>query len=108
MESAVARSPRLSWYPFQRIDAGAMSAWTLAGVLVLYLGLDGGGYDVVVRSQVGVVVWWVVLVGAAWGVLPAVRPSRIAWAALALLGAFVLWTALGATWSQSTERSLEE
>ena len=90
------------------MDAGAASVWALVGAIVLYLSIDGGGYDIVVRSQVGEVVWWVVLVGAAWGVLPAGRLSRAGWSALALFGGFVAWTAIASTWSQSSERSLEE
>ena len=41
--------------------------------LVVYLALEGGGYDVVVRSEVGMALWWIVLLGALVGVLP-VRP----------------------------------
>ena len=70
--------------------------------------MDGGGYDLVVSSQVAIVVWWIVLVGAAWGLLPAGRWSRVAWVAVGLFGAFVAWTALASTWSLSSERSLEE
>jgi hypothetical protein len=76
--------------------------------LVLYLGLDGGGYDIVVHSQAGIVVWWIVLIGAVWGVLPERRLTRAAWAALALFGGYVAWTALAGTWSLSSERSLQE
>jgi len=92
----------------RRVDTVAISTWILAGGLVLYLALDGGGYDLVVHSQVGIVVWWIVLIGAAWGVLPARRLTRAAWAALALFGAFVAWTALATTWSLSSERSLND
>ena len=70
---SLARSPRASW---RHLDAGALSTWVLAGALVLYLGLEGGGYDNVVRGQAGTVVWWAVLVGAAWGVLPRGRLTR--------------------------------
>ena len=52
--------------------------------------------------------WWIVLIGAAWGLLPVTRLTRTAWLALALFGAFVAWTALAATWSLSSERSLQE
>ncbi len=90
------------------MDGAAISTWALAGALVLYLGLDGGGYDIIVRNQVGIVLWWIVLVGAAWGVLPAARLARLAWAAVVLFGAFVAWTALASTWSLSSERSLQE
>lgn len=106
---SLAAPRRLSLRPraLPRVDGGALSVWVLAGGLVLYLGIDGGGYDIAVHSQVAIIVWWLVLVGAAWGLLPASRPGRAGWAALALFGGFVGWTALATTWSLSTERSLE-
>ncbi|MDQ6744632.1 MAG: O-antigen ligase family protein, partial [Actinomycetota bacterium] len=91
-----------------RPDARALSVWVLAGSIVLYLSIDGGGYDVVVYSQAAMVAWWIVLLGAAWGLLPRTRPARAAWWALALLGGFVAWTALAGTWSLSSERSLAQ
>ncbi len=90
------------------MDEAALATWALGGGLVLYLGLDGGGYGVVVSSQVGLVLWWIVLVGAAWKVLPAGRLTRAAWAGLALFGGFVGWTALASNWSLSSERSLQD
>jgi hypothetical protein len=90
------------------VDGTALATWALAGGLVLYLGLDGGGYGVVVSSQVGLVLWWIVLVGAAWKVLPAGQLTRVAWAGLALFGGFVAWTALASTWSLSSQRSLQD
>ena len=108
MESVV--SPSVAWRPgsLRRISPDAVRAWALAGTVVLYLSVDGGGYDLIVRSQVAIVVWWIVLIGAAWGLLPVTRLTRTAWLALALFGAFVAWTALAATWSLSSERSLQE
>lgn len=88
--------------------SGTIGTWALGAGLVLYLGLDGGGYDIVVHSQIGVVVWWIVLVGAAWGILPSTGLARVGWVALALLGGFVVCSALATTWSLSSERSLQE
>lgn len=108
MESVV--RPSVAWRPgiLPRFNPDAVRVWALAGTVVLYLSIDGGGYDLVVRSQAAIVVWWIVLVGAAWGLLPVTRWTRAAWAALALFGGFVAWTALAATWSLSSERSLDE
>jgi len=92
----------------RRLQPDAVRTWALVFAVVLYLAVDGGGYDLVVSSQVAIVVWWIVLVGAAWGLLPAGRWSRMAWVAVALFAAFVAWTALASTWSLSSERSLEE
>lgn len=108
MESVLTRplaSPQL-WRV--RVDLRALWIWVLAGALVVYLGLDGGGYDLVVRSHAAVVVWWIVVLGAAWGVLPAARLSRVAWAALALFAGFLVWSAIAVTSSLSSELSLEE
>ena len=78
-------------------------------LLVLYLAFASGGYDLVSRSQVGIIAWWAVLLGIAVGVLPAARVTRAGRIALAVVGALVLWTAAGALiWTDSTERSVIE
>ena len=108
MESVISRPA--AWRPesLRRFDPDAVRTWALVATVVVYLAVDGGGYDLVVSSQVAIVVWWIVLVGAAWGLLPAGRWSRTAWGAAALFGVFAAWTALASTWSLSSERSLEE
>ncbi len=87
-----------------RLQPPAVAAWTLAFTVVLHLALSNGGYDTVVRSQVGVAVWWIVLIGALAGVLPA-RIGRGGWLAIGLLAGFALWTGLAIGWSESAERS---
>jgi O-Antigen ligase len=97
-------------------DAGAALArfgpWLgqagLPFLLVTYLGLRGGGYDEVVRGEIGIAAWWVVLLGAAAGALPTARIGRAGWIALGLLAALAGWTALGVAWSESAERSVAE
>jgi hypothetical protein len=108
MESVVSRPAAWQRGSLRRFDLDAVRTWALAGTVVLYLAVDGGGYDLVVRSQVAIVVWWVVLIGAAWGLLPAARWTRAAWMTLAVFGGFLVWTGLAATWSQSTDRSVQE
>lgn len=109
MEHAVSRSrTRRAHSPLLRMDIRATGAWALACVLVVYLGLRGGGYDPLVRNEVGVAVWWVVLTGVATGVLPLIRLQRSAWISIGLFVAFAAWTALGVTWSSSAERSTAE
>lgn len=85
-----------------------LAGWLLPFLLVLYLALKQGGYDGVVRGEVGVAIWWIVLVGAAVGLLPAARLSRNAWIVLGLLAGFALWTGLAIGWSESAERSVAE
>jgi O-antigen ligase len=91
-----------------RIDTAGLASWTLPFALVMYLGLKGGGYDAVVRGEIGVAVSWILLLGAAVGALPAARISRAGWVTLALLALFALWTVLGISWSESAERSVAE
>jgi len=89
----------------RRVDLAAVAVWLLGFGLVAYLGLNGGGYDALVHDQVGILVWWIVLAGVAVGALPRCRPSVPAWAALGLLAAFVVWTALSLGWTESTART---
>jgi len=90
-----------------RLDPPAIATWTLAFALVAYLALSNGGYDTVVRSQVGFAVWWIVLLGALAGVLP-IRFGPAGWVAIGLLTAFAAWTGLAIGWSESAERSAVE
>src|SRR4051812_45439843 len=99
-----ARTLRL---PRSEVSAPAILAWLLGFAVVSYLAFSNGGYDTIVRNQVGVAVWWLVLVGALAGVLPG-RIPLIGWVAIGLLGAFVTWTVLSTGWSESAERSWGE
>jgi hypothetical protein len=108
MEATLSRS-HASWIRgWPELDARVGWIWGLTVGLVLYLGIDGGGYDLVVRSDAGVVVWWLVLLGAVAGIVPAARLSRTGWAALGAFGAFVVWSGISTSWALSPERSLDE
>jgi hypothetical protein len=97
------RRPRLS-----NIDAHAVSAWALSLALILYLAIDGGGFALATYSQVGIGVWWVIAVSAAWGLLPTRRLSHAALGTIGCFAAFTAWTALGVTWSISSGRSFQD
>ena len=85
-----------------------LASTVLPFALVLYLALEGGGYDVVVRGEVGIAIWWIVLLGALVGALPVRALGRAELAGVGLLLAFAAWTTLGISWSSSSERSVEE
>lgn len=89
----------------RRIDWSVVSTWLLGFGLIALLGFNGGGYDPQVHDQVGIAVWWIVLVGALVGALPLRRLGTPAWVALGLFAAFGAWTALSLTWTESTERT---
>ncbi len=90
------------------LDWGGVATWLLAAVLVVYLALENGGYDPIPRDQVGVAVWWALLLGVAVEALPVPGRTRAALAALGLLAGFALWTALSMGWTQSSERTATE
>ncbi len=89
-------------------DGPRVAAWVLGFAPVLYLALRGGGYDLVVRSEVGLAAWWIVLLGVATGVLPLQRIGSLAWLSISLLGAFAVWTGVAAGWSESAELTIAE
>jgi hypothetical protein len=82
-----------------------VAIWLLGFGLIVYLGLKGGGYDPLVHDQVGIAVWWVLLAAVAVGALPRRQLGTLAWCSLGLLAAFVAWTALSMTWTESAERT---
>lgn len=97
--SAVRAAPR------EGFDWGVLWPWALGFGLVAYLGLEGGGFDPLVSDQVGIAAWWVLLFAVAVAALPRLRVNRLALAALAVLGAFVAWSALSLSWTESTEKT---
>jgi hypothetical protein len=92
----------------RRVDLDGLAVWLLGFGLVVYLGLNGGGYDPVVRNQAGIAIWWIVLLGIAIGALPVRKPGAAALCSLALLTAYVAWTALSTSWSDSSERTVAD
>lgn len=90
------------------IDWDAVVAWALGFGLVVYVAFKGGGFDPLVHDQVGIAVWWLVLLGVAVGALPRARPGTAGWVGLGLLAAFVAWTALSLGWTESVDRTFTE
>src|SRR4051812_50123792 len=83
-------------------------AFAGAAALPTWLALHGGGYDLVIRQQTALVVWWVIAAGFAFGVLPRGRPDRGLIIAGAALAGLILWTLLSLTWTESSERTWAE
>ncbi len=46
-----------------KLEWDAAPTWLLCFGLIVYLGLKGGGFDPLVHDQVGIALWWIVLVG---------------------------------------------
>lgn len=86
----------------------AAAGFALPILLILYLAFQGGGYHQGVRSEVGLVVWWIVAVGCICAVLPVVKPTRQGLVALGFMFILALWTALSLIWTDSTGRTFLE
>ncbi|MGH2950597.1 MAG: hypothetical protein ACRDKX_00950, partial [Solirubrobacterales bacterium] len=74
--SEAALSAPVAWGRTLARHRPAIAGYALPFLLILYLALEGGGYDPIVRGEVGIAVWWIVLLGAVAGVLPAARVSK--------------------------------
>jgi hypothetical protein len=82
--------------------------WLAAAGLIVYLSLRAGGYDPIPRDEVGIVVWWALLLGGAIGALSVLRIGLAArWGLFAFL-ALIAWTALSLGWTESAERTMTE
>src|SRR5215207_7862231 len=101
----IGRLPFALRIPSVRVDVPGFAAWLLPLLLIVYLGLNNGGYDVIERSQAGMIVWWIVLMGTAVGALPVAGGTRLGQAMLILLAAFAGWTALSLGWTESAQRT---
>lgn len=89
-------------------DWAAFAAWALCFGLVVFLGLEGGGYDPLVHDQVGIAAWWALLATVAAGLLPRRRLGPAALGALGLLVAFALWIGLSLVWTESVEKTFTD
>jgi hypothetical protein len=83
-------------------------AFTVAAVLPAYLALSDGGYDVVVRHEMAVAVWWLLALGFAFRILPRARPPRGAAVAAAGFAVLVGITAVSLAWTSSDARAVDE
>ena len=88
---------------------GGVATWLLAALLVVYLGLENGGYDPIPRDQVGIAVWWIVLLGVSVEALPVPGRTRARpRSSSACSSASPLWTGLAFIWTESDDRTATE
>src|SRR5919197_4313794 len=91
-----------------RLRARRAAGFLIALALTLILAFDGGGYDLVIRQEVGLAIWALIALGLAVGMLPRARLSPAAWVALAGFATFALLNLLAQSWTHSDERTTAE
>jgi O-antigen ligase len=106
MEANSMRRPAPTGVGRLHVDWDVVVTWVLCFGLVAYLGIDGGGFDPLLYNQVGLGIWWILLIGTLVAALPRLTLSPLAITAFALLTAFLLWTALSLVWTESSERTM--
>jgi hypothetical protein len=107
-QQASSRKPPAEEGVPRRLQIRRGIAFAGAAFLPTWLALHGGGYDLVIRQQTALVVWWVIAAGFAIGALPRGRfdgSLLVPGIALALL---VCWALLSLTWTESSERTWVE
>jgi O-antigen ligase/polysaccharide polymerase Wzy-like membrane protein len=83
-------------------------AFAGAAFLPSWLALHGGGYDLVIRQQTSLVLWWAIAAGFAFGALPRVQLDRSMLIPGIALAGLVGWTLLSLSWTESSERTWVE
>ena len=68
----------------------AVAGFGVPFVTVVYLALEAGGYDLIVRSQIGIIIWWMVLLGVIVGLLPRTRITRAGWIGIGIVAALAI------------------
>jgi O-Antigen ligase len=92
----------------RRLQARRVAGFLVALFLTLVLAFDGGGYDLVIRQEIGFAIWALIALGLAVGVLPRARLTPAAWVALGGFAAFALLNLLAQSWTDSDERTTAE
>jgi hypothetical protein len=90
------------------VKSASLLTGLIAAVGLFYLSMRGGGYELTARAEIGLVVWWLIAVLGALGVIPAGRPGRSALVMLGAMAALAAWTAIAIIWSPSAERGMVE
>ncbi len=83
-------------------------AFLLPAALLVYYALKGGSYDIVVRQEEALGVWWFLGLGWLFGLFPRTQIPRLGLVTLGACALLAIWMAVGLSWTDSDERTLAE
>ena len=80
----------------------------LAGLGLVATALSGGAYGVIARSETFVLLWWTLVLGLTFALLPRARGTRTMTVTLVGWSLLAGWIALSLLWTESQERTFIE
>ncbi len=81
--------------------------WLIA-VAVFALAYDNGGFAESTRDTVAIILLWVLILGIAFALWPAIRPTTASFVTGGCLAAFALWTLLSTIWASDAQGAYAE
>lgn len=91
-----------------RTDGAALAGYGIPFLVVFYLGVREGGFAIPIHAEIGILVWWGMLVLAVAGRPALLRSDPVARTAIGTFAAFAIWTALAMVFSDSAGRTAIE
>lgn len=88
------------------IRASALSVAVAA--VVLWVGMDGGGYALESRNTLAIIAGWALVLGAGLMIWPLARVPRVAWIAGCFLAGFTAFAGLSVLWATSAEKAFND
>jgi O-antigen ligase len=89
-------------------DRSTLALAALLGLGLIVVSVNGGLYALIPHTEGSVLVWWVLTLAFAFGLMPRAIPTLGVAAALAAVAALAIWVALGLLWTESAERTMAE
>jgi hypothetical protein len=89
-------------------DASTLALAALVGLGLIVAAADGGLYALIPRAEASVLVWWVLTLALAFGLMPRAIPTVGVSIALVAIAGLTLWVTLGLLWTESAERTTAE
>lgn len=92
----------------RRLRFRRATVFVIAASLPTWMALEGGAYDIVIRQEIGMLIWSLVAITATLSFIPRGQIDRhVLWPLLGV-GAFLALNVLSLAWTGSAERTVDE